>query len=304
MIDAQHACRLHIDNTAPHERHSLERACVFGQGHTMLEIATAVSSPKASRLRYGTFSLQEAHAEREASRAETQANAERLAQESPSRRAEMYERALASVPCELVPDVHEEFALVAAFAMPARNALRAPRVRSSRHERRARASVASSSILGEGEVEPPSPVRNARDEYGVNHDVLFAGLAELAKLFARHLVPPAHHAAPSAPLIYTTNKRGPYLPGKSRRWMLEHIPSMPGAHKVGRDWSIRAVDYDDWVTAEDARRCKLAGLKKVSGVVSTAARKASNDISNEEDEAELLRRAERSLRAQGFRRSR
>lgn len=266
----------------------------------MLEIATAVSSPKASRLRYGAFSLQEAHAEREASRAEMQANAERLAQESPSRRAEMYERALASVPCELVPDVHEEFALVAAFAMPARNALRAPRVRSSRHERRARASVASSSILGEAEAEPPSPVRNARDEYGVNHDVLFAGLAELAKLFARHLAPPVHHTAPSAPLVYTTNKRGPHLPGKSRRWMLEQIPSMPGAHKVGRDWSIRAVDYDAWVTAEDARRCKLAGLKKVS----TAARKASNDISNEEDEAELLRRAESSLRAQSLRRSR
>ena len=75
----------------------------------------------------------------------------------------MYENALASVPRELVPDVHEEFALAASIAMRARNAraprrnAQAPRVRSSRRECRAHASVVPSAILGEGEAEPPPP---------------------------------------------------------------------------------------------------------------------------------------------------
>jgi len=63
---------------------------------------------------------------------------------------------------------------------------------------------------------------------------------------------------PALPARYTTNKAGPHIPGKTRRWMREHIKSMPGARRVGRDWEISAADYEAWATAEDARRCESA----------------------------------------------
>jgi hypothetical protein len=223
-------------------------------------------------------------------RVELHANAERLAHLTREERDTIRRRVLAAVPHELAPDVHEDFALAEEMAVHA-----PPRLRSLHREHRAHALVAPSAIPVESKAEPP-PARR------VNLDALFD---ELVETLACRLLARLERTAVAAPMVYTTSKRGPHLPGKTRRWMLEHVKLMPGAHKVGRDWTISASDYDAWVTAEDARRCKLAGLKKVSGVVSTATREASNDISNEQgDEAELQRRAERSLRAQGYRRTR
>lgn len=51
---------------------------------------------------------------------------------------------------------------------------------------------------------------------------------------------------------YTTNKRGPNIPGKSRMWALRNVKTMPGARKVGVDWMIAAADFDAWATAQDA----------------------------------------------------
>lgn len=53
-------------------------------------------------------------------------------------------------------------------------------------------------------------------------------------------------------VVYTTSKRGPHAPGKSRAWMLRMVRTMPGARKVGRDWCIDASDFERWATARDA----------------------------------------------------
>ncbi len=58
----------------------------------------------------------------------------------------------------------------------------------------------------------------------------------------------------SAPLVYTTHKDGPNIPGKSHAWMVRMVKTMPGARKVGRDWTIAASDYDAWATAQDTSR--------------------------------------------------
>ncbi len=56
--------------------------------------------------------------------------------------------------------------------------------------------------------------------------------------------------------VYTTSKRGPHCPGKSRDWMLRHIKNMAGARKVGRDWEIDATDFAQWARARDTDRCR------------------------------------------------
>ncbi len=136
----------------------------------------------------------------------------------------------------------------------------------------------------------------------VNLDTL---LDEIADRVAERLLPKLKSISPPAAVVYTTHKSGPHIPRKSRRWMLEHISKMPGARKVGRDWLISAADYDAWQAAEDARRCALAAKPKPPrGVKAAVLALPSNDISYPNDEAELQQRMERSLHAQGLRRSR
>lgn len=75
-------------------------------------------------------------------------------------------------------------------------------------------------------------------------------LAQLADMVADRVLAKLGATRPS---VYTTNKLGPNLPGKSRGWMLGRIKTMPGAIQVGRDWQISAADYDAWMRAQDAR---------------------------------------------------
>lgn len=100
----------------------------------------------------------------------------------------------------------------------------------------------------------------------------------------------------SAPArIYTTNKRGPHIPGKSRRWMLTHVKTMAGARKVGRDWEIDISDYEAWASTEDARRCAENGRARPDTAV---------ELNFSDPADDLARRAACSLDAQGYRRTR
>lgn len=81
--------------------------------------------------------------------------------------------------------------------------------------------------------------------------VLDKVLEELADRVAERVAQKLGHVAVA---VYTTAKRGPHIPGKSRAWMLKHARSMPGARKVGRDWIIGADDYQRWAAAKDAGR--------------------------------------------------
>jgi hypothetical protein len=61
--------------------------------------------------------------------------------------------------------------------------------------------------------------------------------------------------SPSAgPTHYTTNKRGALPPGKSRRWLRDRAAEIPGARKVGRDWTVSAADFDRWAAARTPKR--------------------------------------------------
>lgn len=72
-------------------------------------------------------------------------------------------------------------------------------------------------------------------------------LEPLAELLAAKVA--AKLAAP--PSVYTTNAKGPGIPGKSRSWALRNIRTMPGSRKVGRDWQIGADAYEAWLAAKD-----------------------------------------------------
>jgi hypothetical protein len=97
------------------------------------------------------------------------------------------------------------------------------------------------------------------------------------------------------PVVYTTNKRGPHIPRKRRRWMVDRVKDMPNARKVGRDWEISAADYEAWAAAEDARRCATRARPRSETPTVVKSEPPAND---------LARRAARSLDAQGFRRTR
>jgi len=56
--------------------------------------------------------------------------------------------------------------------------------------------------------------------------------------------------------VYTTNKIGPHLPGKTRSWMITNVKRMPGRRKVGRDWIISPADYQAWLTDQDTTACR------------------------------------------------
>lgn len=71
--------------------------------------------------------------------------------------------------------------------------------------------------------------------------------------------------------------------------MLRVIKTMPGAQKIGRDWTIRAADYEAWATAEDIRRC--------------ANQPPGTDAPELPLDDSLDAQVERSIAAAGFRRS-
>lgn len=119
--------------------------------------------------------------------------------------------------------------------------------------------------------------------------VLDAILEVLADKIAERL---SERPASALPLIYTSSKRGPHFPGKSRRWTKEKIRHMPGARKVGRDWEITSTDYEAWKAEQDAAHVR-------SEVKPRPLRRAELAL----DDAELAARAAKSLRAAGFRRS-
>jgi hypothetical protein len=56
--------------------------------------------------------------------------------------------------------------------------------------------------------------------------------------------------------VYSSRKGGAHLPGKSRRWMLDHAREIPGASKIGRDWIVPYAAYERWRTEQDAARCR------------------------------------------------
>ncbi len=56
--------------------------------------------------------------------------------------------------------------------------------------------------------------------------------------------------------FYSSRKGALHLPGKSRRWMLDHARGIPGARKVGRDWILSHADYVRWMAEQDAARCR------------------------------------------------
>jgi hypothetical protein len=55
---------------------------------------------------------------------------------------------------------------------------------------------------------------------------------------------------------YSSRKGAVHLPGKSRRWMIDHAREIPGASKVGRDWIVPHSAYERWRAEQDAARCR------------------------------------------------
>ena len=133
------------------------------------------------------------------------------------------------------------------------------------------------------------------ERLAVNLDTLLDEIAD--RVATRMLSRLERGALPSSapPVVYTTHKDGPHLPGKTRRWMLEHVKNIPGARKVGRDWLIDASAYRAWLTAEDSRQCAKASERGVEARVAS--------VTEEDDDEEIRRRVERSLSAGRHRRS-
>lgn len=68
---------------------------------------------------------------------------------------------------------------------------------------------------------------------------------------------------PTPSAHYTTSKRGPLPPGKSRAWALRTLKTIPGARKVGRDWVVSTADYQTWLTAQDMKSFTRPSVAKV-----------------------------------------
>ncbi len=70
--------------------------------------------------------------------------------------------------------------------------------------------------------------------------------------------------------VYTTARRGPHVPGKSRDWMRRNVRAMPGSRKVGRDWIISSDDYQKWAAAHDVGTRRVAKVTPSSSVEALA----------------------------------
>ena len=104
------------------------------------------------------------------------------------------------------------------------------------------------------------------------------------KVLARLTAPAGH---------YGTGRAATLPPGKSRAWALRTLKTIPGARKVGRDWVVGVDDFDAWASEQDTKRCaeKSAAPPRRRPVV------ASSSLT-------MTERADRSLAASGFRRTR
>jgi hypothetical protein len=67
------------------------------------------------------------------------------------------------------------------------------------------------------------------------------------------------------PAFYTSNRRGPNLPGRSQLWCVRNMRHIPGAQKVGRDWVLSEEDYAAWVRsmASDPPRPQSSGAARM-----------------------------------------
>jgi hypothetical protein len=74
---------------------------------------------------------------------------------------------------------------------------------------------------------------------------------------------------------YTSRKGGPYIPGKSRAWMLRHARTIPGARKIGRDWVIKASDFEAYLVQRDIDRVKgMAGNEATNNTIEALVQEA------------------------------
>lgn len=120
-------------------------------------------------------------------------------------------------------------------------------------------------------------------------DELLDELAErLAAKVLDRLAAPAEH--------YGTGRAATLPPGKSRAWALRMLKTIPGARKVGRDWVVSIEDFDAWASEQDTRRCAV----KTSGTLGPPRGRPTMASSS----LTLTERADRSLAASGFRRTR
>ena len=75
------------------------------------------------------------------------------------------------------------------------------------------------------------------------------------------------HAMTTSPPIdasfYSSARRGPHPAGKSARWCRDHFKTIPGARRVGRDWTISATAFDAWTTAQTRER-RMRSVAKLS----------------------------------------
>lgn len=142
-------------------------------------------------------------------------------------------------------------------------------------------------------------LHRSREDVPANGDRMKTGNAALSLILEEIIEAVAVRVAEKlgqSPLtaVYTTHKRGPHFPGKTRDWMLRVIKTMPGAQRIGRDWTIRAADYDAWASAEDTRRC--ANPRPLARALALRSEVEADD---EDEDARL----EKSIAAMGFRRS-
>lgn len=92
-------------------------------------------------------------------------------------------------------------------------------------------------------------------------------IAEGHLLLARQ----ARAARRPAPDFYTSSNTGPWPPGKSKRWALRNIRTIPGAHKVGRDWIVPVAAFRAWCEAKDVAQVKSATVSRVDAKAIAAA---------------------------------
>lgn len=91
----------------------------------------------------------------------------------------------------------------------------------------------------------------------MNAAIKLDGVLELlAEAVAERVLARLGSSANTKAVVYTSRKAGTHIPGKSRNWMLNKCKGMPGARKVGRDWTISVQDYEAWATAQDTSRCR------------------------------------------------
>ncbi len=98
----------------------------------------------------------------------------------------------------------------------------------------------------------------------------------------------------SATTHYGTSKSAALPPGKTRAWAMRNLRAIPGAKKIGRDWTISVEDFDAWLSERDAARHVRKSLGE-----GHARPHASNDV--DDDFAAMI---EADVRAAGYRRTR